>query len=79
MAETKDKELQQIAEKALTDSVVRVVWQKTDEESGEYRLRYTCTALISSSEILWTLFGLNVCVVSTRRATSILPPVRTKN
>ncbi len=31
----KDKELQQIAEKALTDSVVRVVWQKADEESGE--------------------------------------------
>lgn len=35
MAEIKDKELQQIAEKALTDSVVRVVWQKTDEESGK--------------------------------------------
>lgn len=27
--------LQQIAEKALTDSVVRLVWQKTDEETGE--------------------------------------------
>lgn len=35
MEEMKDKKLQQIAEKALTDSVVRVVWQKTDEESGE--------------------------------------------
>lgn len=29
------KKLQQIAEKALTDSVVRLVWQKTDEKSGE--------------------------------------------
>ena len=29
------KNLQQIAEKALTDSVVRLVWQKTDEETGE--------------------------------------------
>ena len=27
--------LQRIAEKALTDSVVRLVWQKTDEETGE--------------------------------------------
>ena len=27
--------LRQIAEKALTDSVVRLVWQKTDEETGE--------------------------------------------
>ena len=27
--------LQQIAEKALTESVVRLVWQKTDEETGE--------------------------------------------
>ena len=29
------KNLQQIAEKALMDSVVRLVWQKTDEETGE--------------------------------------------
>ena len=29
------KNLQQIAEKALTNSVVRLVWQKTDEETGE--------------------------------------------
>ena len=35
--------------------------------------------LISSLEILWTLLGLKVCCVSTLRATSILPPVRTKN
>ena len=35
MEEKRDEKLQQIAEKALTDSVVRVVWQKTDEESGE--------------------------------------------
>lgn len=27
--------LQRIAEKALTDSVVRLVWEKTDEETGE--------------------------------------------
>ena len=38
MEEIKDKELQQIAEKALTESVVRVVWQKTDEESGNFDL-----------------------------------------
>ena len=35
MQEKRDKKLQQIAENALTNSVVRVVWQKTDEESGE--------------------------------------------
>lgn len=29
------EKFQQIAEKALTDSVVRLVWQKTDEETGE--------------------------------------------
>ncbi len=29
------KSLQQIAEKALTDSVVRLVWKKMDEETGE--------------------------------------------
>ncbi len=31
MNETRDENLQQLAEKALTESVVRVVWQKTDE------------------------------------------------
>jgi V8-like Glu-specific endopeptidase len=30
------EKLLQIAEKALTDSVVRVVWQKTDEKTGEH-------------------------------------------
>ncbi|MCG9134067.1 tetratricopeptide repeat protein [Candidatus Poribacteria bacterium] len=29
------EKLQQIAEKVLTDSVVRLVWEKTDEETGE--------------------------------------------
>ena len=29
------EKLQQVAEKALTDSVVRLVWEKTDEETGE--------------------------------------------
>ena len=38
-----------------------------------------CCVLISSSEILWTLLGLKVCCVSMRSATSMRPPVRTKN
>ena len=36
MQEKIDKKLQQIAEKALTNSVVRVEWQNPDEESGKH-------------------------------------------
>ena len=35
MEEKRDKRLQQIGEKALMESVVSIVWQKTDEESGK--------------------------------------------
>ncbi len=35
MEEKRDKRLQQIGEKALMESVVSMVWQKTDEESGK--------------------------------------------
>ena len=35
MEEKRDERLQQIGEKALMESVVSIVWQKTDEESGK--------------------------------------------
>ncbi len=36
MKENRDEKLQEIAEKALTDSVVRLVWQDTDENADTF-------------------------------------------
>ena len=49
------------------------------ERGQPYSSQSAWSVLISSREILWTLLGLKVCRVPERRATSILPPVRTKN
>ena len=46
--------LQQIAEKALTDSVVRLVWQKTDEETGESLIWPRASGFFVASNLIAT-------------------------
>ena len=58
MEETRDEKLQQIAENALTESVVRVVWQHPDEESGQLVSTRGSGFFVNSNLIVTNLHGV---------------------